>query len=206
MGVAFWLGACLHRFSVWFKGLGNLYVLCYTGGKVSTFRSAPRNARDVGVIFPPCVVVGGSYISVGKKVSIGRHSAITAWDRANGDRFSPEIIFEDGCTIGQFAHITAINRIHLGKGVLLGKNVTITDNSHGRVEEADKLVPPTERGLFSKGPVEIGDRVWIGDKATILPGVTIGEGAVIGANAVVSKSVPAYAVVVGNPMRIVKYI
>ena len=180
------------------------FSLCYTAWKLRAFCSKPRASRDMGLIHRPCVVVGAAYISVGKKVDIGRYSAITAWDSCNGERFTPEISFGDGCAIGQFAHITAINRISLGKGVLLGKNVTITDNSHGRVEEADRLVPPMERTPYSKGPVDIGDRVWIGDKATILPGVTIGEGAIVGANTVVTKSVPAFAVVAGNPMRIIK--
>jgi len=47
--------------------------------------------------------------------------------------------------------------------------------------------------------------VWIGLNATTLSGITIGNGAVIGANAVVSKSVTAYAIVVGNPAKVVKY-
>jgi maltose O-acetyltransferase len=49
------------------------------------------------------------------------------------------------------------------------------------------------------GPVTIGDRVWIGYGAIILPGVTIGEGAVVGAGAVVTKEVPPYTIVAGNP-------
>ncbi|MBF9233507.1 CatB-related O-acetyltransferase [Microvirga sp. BT350] len=52
---------------------------------------------------------------------------------------------------------------------------------------------------------EIGNDVWVGMRAIILPGVKIGNGAIIGAGAVVSKDVPDYAVVVGNPARIVKY-
>lgn len=206
MRVMFWLGACVHRLFGWCRVFGDLYALCYTGARVSAFRSAPRNAKDVGLIVPPCVMVGARFISVGKRVSIGRHAVITAWDNVNGERFSPEIVFGDACTIGQYAHITAINSIRLGKGVLLGRYVTITDNSHGMVDEADRSVFPIDRKAFSKGPVDIGDRVWIGDKATILPGVTIGEGAVIGANTVVTASVPAYAVVGGNPMRIIKYL
>ncbi|NIX76508.1 CatB-related O-acetyltransferase [Microvirga terricola] len=51
----------------------------------------------------------------------------------------------------------------------------------------------------------IGHDVWIGARALILPGVTIGNGAIIGAGAVVAKDVPDYAVVVGNPGRVVKY-
>jgi acetyltransferase-like isoleucine patch superfamily enzyme len=58
---------------------------------------------------------------------------------------------------------------------------------------------------FSKGDVSIGNDVWIGTEAMILSGVTIGDGAVIGARAVVSRDVPPYAVVTGNPAKIVKY-
>ena len=56
----------------------------------------------------------------------------------------------------------------------------------------------------SKGGVTIGNDVWIGLGALILSGVTIGDGAVIGAHAVVTKSVPPYAVVAGNPARILR--
>jgi acetyltransferase-like isoleucine patch superfamily enzyme len=53
------------------------------------------------------------------------------------------------------------------------------------------------------GPVVIGDRVWIGYRALIMPGVTLGEGAVVAAGAVVTKDVPAWAIVAGNPARII---
>jgi acetyltransferase-like isoleucine patch superfamily enzyme len=56
-----------------------------------------------------------------------------------------------------------------------------------------------------KGGITVKDDVWIGIGATILSGVTVGQGAVVGACAVVSKNVPDYAVVVGNPARVVKY-
>lgn len=53
--------------------------------------------------------------------------------------------------------------------------------------------------------IQIGSDVWIGHGASILPGVKIGHGAVIGAFAVVAKDVPPYAIVVGNPAKIIKY-
>lgn len=56
----------------------------------------------------------------------------------------------------------------------------------------------------SKGPVIIGNDVWIGEGASILSGVTVGDGAVIGARAVVSRNVAPYDVVVGNPARFVR--
>ena len=57
----------------------------------------------------------------------------------------------------------------------------------------------------SRGAIIIEDEVWIGTNAIILSGVVIGKGAIVGAGAVVTKDVPPYAIVCGNPARIVKY-
>ena len=66
------------------------------------------------------------------------------------------------------------------------------------------MVPPIKRELRTKGEVVIGDNVWIGDKASILPGVIIGKGSIVGANSVVTKDVPPFTVVGGNPAKIIK--
>lgn len=63
-------------------------------------------------------------------------------------------------------------------------------------------VPPAEP--LTRGPVRIGNDVWIASRAIILSGVTIGDGAVVGAGSVVARDVPAYAVVAGNPAKIVR--
>ena len=68
------------------------------------------------------------------------------------------------------------------------------------------MLPPLARPVHSNGPIVIGKNVWIGDKVTILPNVTIGDGAIITANAVVTKNIPAYAIAVGCPAKIVKMI
>ena len=59
--------------------------------------------------------------------------------------------------------------------------------------------------VATKGNVIIGNDVWIGYGAKILSGVSIGDGAVVGAGAVVAKNIPPYAVVVGNPAKIIKF-
>jgi virginiamycin A acetyltransferase len=77
------------------------------------------------------------------------------------------------------------------------------------VKEVFGAVRPNLRPLpnVRKNPrqVIIGNDVWIGRGATIMGGVKIGNGAVIGTNAVVAKDVPPYAIVVGNPARVIKY-
>jgi acetyltransferase-like isoleucine patch superfamily enzyme len=62
-----------------------------------------------------------------------------------------------------------------------------------------------EQFVTTKGDVTIGNDVWIGQHVTILSGVTIGDGAVIGAHSVVGKSIPPYAIAVGNPARVIRY-
>lgn len=61
------------------------------------------------------------------------------------------------------------------------------------------------KDTHTKGPIEVGNDVWIGFNALILSGVKIGDGAVIGAGSVVATDVPPYAIVVGNPCHVKKY-
>ena len=151
---------------------------------------------------------GEKYIQLGNRVSIGKYVKLTAWDSFNSSEgkqhFTPEIIIGNNCSIGDNAHITAINSIKLGNNVLLGTKVLITDNGHGTVEERFSDVAPNKRPLYSKGPVIIEDNVWIGEKASIMPGVTIGKGSIIAANSVVTKDIPPYSVVAGIPAKIIK--
>lgn len=69
--------------------------------------------------------------------------------------------------------------------------------------------PPEPRGLnadaVTRGPIVLGHDVWIGHAAIVLSGVTIGTGAVIAAGTIVTKDVPPYGVVAGNPARLLKY-
>ena len=86
--------------------------------------------------------------------------------------------------------------IYIGDDVLIGHNVVLATLNH----EED----PEKRGNLCPSPIRIGNKVWIGSNATILPGVTIGDGAIIAAGAVVTKDVPDYAIVGGNPAKIIR--
>ncbi|MEU4528818.1 acyltransferase [Micromonospora ureilytica] len=97
-------------------------------------------------------------------------------------------------------------RIRIGDNVMFGPEVTIRGGNH-RIDQVG--VPMIAVGKkpgddsHDRG-VTIGDDVWVGTRAVILHGVTIGRGAVIGAGAVVTRSVPPYAVAVGNPARVIR--
>lgn len=166
----------------------------WIGNGFASFGKTSRIAKGV-------TLVGGANICIGNNSFIGQYSALTVWVEES-DKEHPGMIIGDGVSIGAFNHITCTNRIVIGDGVLTGKFVTVTDNSHGNTDYDSLHIKPNDRDVVSKGPVIIGNNVWIGDKATILPGVTIGDGAVIAANAVVTKDVPKYSVVGGNPARI----
>lgn len=84
--------------------------------------------------------------------------------------------------------------IRVGNDVSIGPEAAILTLGH------DPRSPDfADRG----GPVFIGNHVWIGYRAIVLPGVTIGEGAVVGAGSVVTRDVPAFAIVAGNPARLI---
>lgn len=146
------------------------------------------------------------YISIDDNTTFGKYCIISAWNKYANIDLTPNISIGKRCQFGDWNHITAMNCIHIGNDVLTGRWVTITDNSHGECTFNDMKKPPITRPLYSKGSVNICDKVWIGDKATILPGVMIGEGAIVAANSVVTKNVPAYTVVAGNPAVIIKKI
>lgn len=180
------------------KALSRVSGALYTGYNTGGLKAAWGGVK----IAKSITLMGRQYISIGKDTAIGKNATITAWKK--GD--DPSIIIGDKCILGDYIHLTSSNYIEIGTGVLTGKWVTITDNSHGRITKEELELRPSQREVFSKGPVIIKDRVWIGDKVTILPGVTVGEAAIIGANSVVTKDVPPFAVVAGNPAKIIRII
>ena len=107
------------------------------------------------------------------------------------------------CYIGNYCYITKVN---IGNYCSIANNVSIGQG------ERD-LVNISTSSLFYDNPYEkltekdcsIGNDVCIGVDAIISRGVRIGNGAVIGANSTVIKDIPAYAVAVGSPARVIKY-
>ncbi len=158
------------------------------------------------IIYPHSCFDGGNLksVSIGQGSSLGSHMVLECWKQFNGDNFNSSIQIGDDCHFGEYNHISAINNITIGNGLLTGRFVTIVDNDHGEFVDSNVLIPPQKRSLYSKGPVRIGNNVWIADKATILGGVNIGDNVIIAANAVVTKDIPSNSVAAGIPAKIVK--
>jgi acetyltransferase-like isoleucine patch superfamily enzyme len=114
-----------------------------------------------------------------------------------------------------------IDKIEIGNDVLIAWGCTIVDNDSHSVKWQNRIndVIDWKRGLeenktgvyknwenVNHAPIVIKDKSWIGFNVVILKGVTIGQGSIIGAGSVVTKNVPDYTVVAGNPAKIVKTI
>jgi acetyltransferase-like isoleucine patch superfamily enzyme len=130
-------------------------------------------------------------IRIGDGVFIGRNTILSC---KNGD-----IELADGANVGFNCEVFSASRVTIGKRVLLAAYTYVIGGDH---DFSDPSKPVLEQSRTSAG-VAIGDGVWVGAGAKILDGVTVGDGAVIGAAAVVRESVPASAIAVGIPARIV---
>ena len=158
------------------------------------------------VIVRPCAVQGGGLkqIHIGNNTRIQSHSVIESWTKYGDQSFNPSILIGNNCKFGEYFHISSCNRITIGDGVLTGRFVLITDNSHGVLSLDDSTVPPIKRRLESKGEIVIGKNVWLGDKVTVLAGVHIGDNVIIGANSVVTKDIPSNSMAAGIPAKVIK--
>ena len=132
-------------------------------------------------------------IRIGSGVFVGRNTILSC---KNGD-----IELADGANIGFNCEVFSASRVRIGAGVLMAAYSYVIGGDHDFSDPAAAVLsqPRTSAG------VDVGDGAWIGAGAKILDGVTIGERAIVGAAAVVRESVPALAVTVGIPARVVSH-
>ncbi len=118
----------------------------------------------------------GAYFGTGINISIGNNSSIGR-----------------NCQLA--------NDVTIGNDVMMAPEVAIFSVLH---KTEDTTIPMRLQGNLTPKPVTIGDDVWIGQRAMIMPGVNIGNGVIIAAGAIVTKDVPDFSVVGGNPAKIIK--
>lgn len=92
--------------------------------------------------------------------------------------------------------------ISVGDRTLVGPNCSFYSGTH----PLDPSIRNGTRGPESGKPIHIGADCWLGGNVTVLPGVNIGNGATVGAGSVVTKDVPPFTVVAGNPARVIRTI
>jgi acetyltransferase-like isoleucine patch superfamily enzyme len=109
--------------------------------------------------------------------------------------------------------ITVSHSVQIGNDVMIAWGVCVSDhNSHSTIfsirknDVTDWLQGKKEWDGVLSAPVVIRDKAWIGFNSILLKGVTIGEGAIVGAGSVVTKNVPPWTIVAGNPARIIREI
>lgn len=156
--------------------------------------------------------------SHGKNLHTG---AFVHWIQGNGDLFvgddvridgkcsiafatryseRPTLVIGSNTFIGHGCTFIVGRSISVGQNCLLASNVRIAD-SPGHATDPDSRLQGLPAPLENVRPVIIGDNVWLGFGAIVFPGVSIGEGSVVGTASVVTKNVPAFTLVAGNPAR-----
>lgn len=197
-----------------------------TDGDLAQYLPVPVATHPQPVIAAPASSsVGNLHVDVRTRrenrpyVTVGANSNISGtcvFERGVG-----HITIGSGSSIGGGSLLICSQSegIHIGRNVMLSWGVVVSDNdSHPKARalrdtDARDWLTGEQRGQLgvfknwydvSEAPVRIEDGVWIGFGSAILKGVTIGEGAIVAAHSVVTKDVPPYSVVGGNPARVLR--
>lgn len=164
------------------------------------------NSIARGAQIAPETWVSGSEIGAGCQVAKGcKIYRATLSGQVNVARYTslwgPSILVSGG---GQ--------GVEIGSFCSIAHHVSLQEQFHNSQRTTTYFIernllkqPEPSEALISKGPVRIGHDVWIGAGAQVLSGVTIGDGAIVAAGAIVTRDVAPYAVVAGNPARLIRY-
>jgi acetyltransferase-like isoleucine patch superfamily enzyme len=184
------------------------------------------------IFYPGLFKSAGSGLIIGRNVTI-RHAGnivlgndVTIDDNCLIDaRGAGEqgIIMEDGVIVNRGCAIQAkAGYIRIGKRTSLGANSVVVSQDGVDIGEAvltaggisistglyhfgQRDLPVMDQGAYTKGPVHVGRHSWLGSGVMILDGVSLGEGVVVGAGSVVNKDIPAFAVSVGVPAKVLRF-
>lgn len=179
--------------------------------KINSKRRSLQKMKNVHLDDSVIVFMETSISAFSGYIRVGKNSCI---------RGSLEIQRENGiieigsnCYVGNHTRVWAAENIKIGNNVLIAHNVNIFDNDTHPVDYKERRndveniifhgVRKNYPSLKSKA-IDIGDDVWIGCNSIILKGVKIGNGSIVAAGSVVTKSVPPFSLVAGNPAKIVK--
>lgn len=193
----------------------------------SFFKKKDLSEKNNGVEWieaPASTNISGLNLVIKKPIHLKKYIKI-----GENSQISGSFIFEIETgliTIGNRTFIgggsfMSIDEIEIGDDVMFAWGCTVTDNnSHSHiwserkndVIEWKKGIDENKIGVYKdwtnvkKGKITVKNKAWIGFNSIILKGVTIGEGAIVGAGSVVTKDVPDWTIVAGNPAKIIREI
>lgn len=172
--------------------------------------------NETNIIIDESSIVDSKMISPAGKLVVGKECVI------NGELVAStgSITIGDHVVINHGTRLFSADNITIEDDVMISWGCNIVDSNMHSLHSADRVKDTRSAreairtntmgqnvdysNIVSK-PVIIREKAWIGFNAIIMKGVTVGKGAVVGAGSVVTKDVPDFAVVAGNPARIVKY-
>lgn len=158
----------------------------------TVFLSGLEEFGDHICVSPGKINLWNSHVSVDSNAHI--YPGVTLWGPG-------KIKIGRNTEIGLNSVIYSSEYVEIGDYSLIAANCYIIDSNHGIAK--DQYIRNQKATV--KGPVIIGEDVWLGAGVKVLSGVHIGNGAVIGAGAVVTSDIPDYAIAVGVPAKVVDY-
>lgn len=178
------------RFAYYLQDISNTRNLFYfeKGSFISPKAKLTRTVLKGSIFIDDFCKINEAYLH--GKISIGKNTSL------NGPH----------CDI-----YSAVNEVRIGNFCSIARHVSIQEHNHNydRLTSyyifQNVLGENVEKDITSKGPIEIGNDVWIGAHSVILSGSAIGDGAVIAANSVVNGDIPPYAIAGGTPARVLKF-
>lgn len=144
-------------------------------------------------ISPRAVLQEHAHIAVGQRTMVGRHVELVPQGGF--------ITIGSDCSLNNYVVLYGAGGITVHDGCRIATGVVIVAFNH----EFGDLTRPIHRQPITARGIVVESDVWIGARAILLDGVTVGRGSVIGAGSVVTRDVPEYSVVAGNPARVVRH-
>ncbi|WP_373493152.1 DapH/DapD/GlmU-related protein [Aquiflexum sp.] len=199
--VLFRMGIC------WLRGilvrwrLGSSGGLFLVGKRVTIRQASYIHVGKNFIAQDHCEINGLSQkgLVFGDKVTIGSYAIIRPTNLYGGEA-GVGLKVGNNSNIGPYSYIGCSGYIEIGNNVMMSPRVSIYSENHNF---SNPEIPMNEQGV-TRSFVKIGDDCWIAANSVILAGVTIGKGSVIAAGSIVTKDVPPYSIVGGNPAKILK--
>ena len=138
-------------------------------------------------------------MSFGSNVTIGAHVLIRP-SNIYGGQIGEGLTIGDNSNIGPYSYVGCSGLVTIGDNVMISPRVSIYAENHN-FDSVD--IPMKEQGVI-RATVVIESDCWIASNSVILPGVKVGKGSVVAAGSIVTKDVPSYSIVAGNPAKVIK--